>query len=101
MASGLDVKGFVFRAIWNEVRSRILPNVKDVATALFTTLIFRLACDWTLEGYVIFFLISLILVYIVARVAQILRVIIGLNRMRKKMGGVIGAAEVAMNFLKK
>jgi len=93
--------GFIFRVLLNEVKSRILPNLKDVVTALAVTLVFGLYHGWDVQEYAVFFVIALVIVYLVSRLVHIIHVLIGFNRMKKKMGGIVNSMDALKGFLKR
>ena len=83
----MGIKGFVLSMVWGELKKRILPNLQDFFTALIFTIIFGFLCDFTKEGYVLFFLLSLVLVYVVSRLTRAVNVILQLGRVRDKIFG--------------
>jgi len=93
--------GFAFKLVWSEVKDRVLPNLKDILTALILTLLFGLSCGWMLMGGVIFFIISLMLVYVISRIAAVARIILKLNKMRKNVTGLMGSISSLKNAIKK
>ena len=87
--------GFVFKAVCREIGGRILPNGKDFATALVLTVFFGLLCEWNTMGYVVFFAISLALVYAVARIARAIKVLLQLRKMKKNVSGLVDGISCA------
>ncbi|MCX6695853.1 MAG: hypothetical protein NTU61_06115 [Candidatus Altiarchaeota archaeon] len=81
--------GFVFKFMWGEFVDRLMPKPRDFITALLLTTAFYLLCRWEPVAYVIFFIVSLAIVYTVSRLVYVIQAMLKLNKMRKNMGGLI------------
>jgi len=85
----MGLKSLLLGIMWKELGKNLLFNIRDVITALVLTLAFGLSCGWTPLGYLLFFLLSLALVYVTVRVAKIVAILLTLRKMKKRVSGVL------------
>jgi hypothetical protein len=97
----MGVKGVAFGLVWGELRKHILPNVRDIATAVILTLVFGIACHFSILGIVLFFILALALVYAISRLARFVKIILYVRSMKKKVEGALKPLETLSGIFKK
>lgn len=97
----MGVKGFVFGLFWNEFRKHVTPKFRDIITALILTVFLGIVCSWRPLGYLAFFIISLVLIYLVTRLVYLVKILLYFRRMKKKFDGVLKPITAVTDLLKK
>ncbi|MDD5111159.1 MAG: hypothetical protein PHG85_01280 [Candidatus Altiarchaeota archaeon] len=87
--------------IWGELRKRLLPSCKDFLLSGVLTIIFALACQSTILGLALFYIIALLIIYLIPRLAYIIRAYMKYRQAKKTIGGIAGSVGKLADMLKK
>ena len=86
---------------WGELSKRLLPSRNDFLLSGVLTVIFALACQSTIIGLAIFYLIALLIIYLIPRLAFLIRAYMKYRQAKKTIGGIAGSVGKLADMLKK
>jgi hypothetical protein len=97
----VGLTGFILKLFWGELRKRLLPSWRDFVLSGVLTVIFALACQSTIIGLAVFYIISLLIIYLIPRMAFLIRAYMKYRQAKKTLGGIAGSVGKLADMLKK
>lgn len=85
----MSLKRLFFGIFLKEFGRRLFPRVSEIILSFILALAFKLACNWSVAGFVIFFMLSLLLIYLIPRILVVVRLMLAFRRMKNQVSNIL------------